>query len=384
MKIALMGTFDVDNYGDLLFPYIAQYRLPEHDLTFVSPTNSTTTFRDAKNVISFAEAERIDFDLIVIGGGNIIHTQCSGLETYAKVGTYAYPQLWIGAAKMAIRKNIPYVFNTPSISRLHASGFDRVLFRNVFDSCSYISLREQYSKKFAQQFTDKKIDCVPDSAIELSRVWPYEQKIEKKIVINLNERYHAPISHTASLIEKIAKTLDLNVEIIIIGDCHGDLDFSKKVMSHIHIENKKIIEQQSLKSLAHTIAGASYFIGSSMHGFITALSYKVPCLLVLDENPMHKFPGLIDEVNLDRNVICSNWEEALSRLAKPAMIDEKVWGSINSRLCKHWSTIRDSSASYAKIVPTFPIQFWRQLIWIDRRTRKIRKGIRLIFSFKRK
>jgi polysaccharide pyruvyl transferase WcaK-like protein len=378
MEIAIFGTFDVNNYGDLLFPYIAEFRLSGHDLTFVSPTNSATAFSDSKKVINHQEAQKKGFDLVVIGGGNIIHTHFSGLETYRQIGTYAYPQLWIGAAKMALKQKIPYVFNAPSVSNLNASSVDKVLYRSVLNFCSYISFREEFSKKFAQQFANGEIECVPDTALEIAKVWPYEQPTKKKIVINLNDRYHADTSKTAGFIEQIAEALGLDIEVIVIGDCHGDLEFSRKVFEQVGLKNKKLVERQDLKSLAHSIAGASFFIGSSMHGFITALSYKVPCLLVLNNGPMHKFLGLIREVKLDERVICANWEEALARLSEPAIIDPQEWQNIESRLNKHWAKIEQASVHEVKPCQALPLRFWRQLIGVDRFIQRAIKGVRIL------
>lgn len=374
MKIALFGTFDVDNYGDLLFPHIATFRYPEHEWTFVSPTNSTTSFLDSKKAINFQEAQKRNFDLIIIGGGNIIHTQPTTLKEYDKVGQFAYPELWIGAAKMAIQKRIPYTFNAPGISYLSASKIDKILFRQVFNLSSYLSFREEFSKLFAQQYTKNQIECIPDTAIEIAKVWPYGQiKKENKLVVNLNQRYHQPVNITAYFIEQIANQLNLDIEIVVIGDCHGDLNFSKKIINLINAKPVKLIEKQSLQSLAKSIAAASLFIGSSMHGFITALSYKTPCLLVLDDKPMHKFTGLIKELNLNTNVICSNWKEALDRLDQPAIIMENDRQIINNKLNKHWSTIIETKQQVIKYKYVSLILLWKHLVELDRRTRRLRQ-----------
>lgn len=183
MKIALYGTFDVDNYGDLLFPHIANERYPEHDWTFVSPTNTPTSFADSKRTIDLATARQEEFDLIVIGGGNIVHTRPTNLPAYQKynINQNAYPELWIGAARNALEHGIPYVFNAPSITNLFASRIERVLFREVFNACQYLSFREEYSCDFASQFSERQIHCVPDTAIQIAKIWPFEgnKKVER-------------------------------------------------------------------------------------------------------------------------------------------------------------------------------------------------------------
>lgn len=373
MKIAHFGTFDVDNYGDLLFPFIAKYRYPDFDWTFVSPTDSTTQFFDSIQPISFEKASENNFDAIIIGGGNIIHTKSTNLEAYKEVGKYAYPELWIGAAKMAMRKRIPFAFNAPGISNLYGSFIDRILFENVFKRSKYISFREKESVNFASQFTNKEVKCIPDTALEVSKIWPFEQsEREKKLTINLNQRYHKPANITAILIDKIASQLKLSIEIIVIGDCHGDLNFSKEVAKYLKTESVKIKEVQGLKELAHTIASSSYFMGSSMHAFITAISYKTPCLLVLNENPMHKFTGLIKTLKLNPNIICANWGEAIDRVETPAIVDNEIWAEIIAELDEHWTNMIKSLQQPSKEKFSIALNFWKQLISFDRRTLSFR------------
>ena len=47
MKIAHFGTFDVDNYGDLLFPHIVEWRMPSVEWIHISPSRNVPKFSDA-------------------------------------------------------------------------------------------------------------------------------------------------------------------------------------------------------------------------------------------------------------------------------------------------------------------------------------------------
>jgi hypothetical protein len=115
-RIAIFGTFDVENYGDLLFPLLAQQRLaPEGmDLVAVSPTAGVTRYRDTVPVISLAEFAKTanSFDGILIGGGNIVHIRDFGLPGYDE---NAYPALWAGATAHALRHGLPVAWNAPGV-----------------------------------------------------------------------------------------------------------------------------------------------------------------------------------------------------------------------------------------------------------------------------
>ena len=55
-KIAHFGAFDHDSFGDLLFPFLTEYFLPDFSIVHVAPTNIKSRLKDTKPVISIAEA----------------------------------------------------------------------------------------------------------------------------------------------------------------------------------------------------------------------------------------------------------------------------------------------------------------------------------------
>jgi polysaccharide pyruvyl transferase WcaK-like protein len=341
-KIAMLGTFDVDNYGDLLFPFIAEHRLIDYELVFISPTRNKTVFDDAKSVISFNEFKQTKFDGILIGGGNILHLLSNFTTAYNSKG-FSYADLWIGAVNYASKIKVPSVFNAPGIAHQFKHKHEIKLIKETFESCNYISLRDNQSKDIIKGIikdTDK-INVVPDTALEINEMWPFKnESINNDVCINLNERYHGDIKETAKWVELIANKTNLNIKFIVIGDCHGDLDFTKKVANEIKC-NKIIVESNNLKKVAHTIANSKLFLGSSMHAFISAISYGVPAFLVLKENPKHKFKGLLDLCDLEYNCLCTSFENCYNNLDKPASITLNTRENIKIKLDNHWKAIND-------------------------------------------
>lgn len=336
MKIAHFGTFDVDNYGDLLFPHIARFRHPKATWVHVSPTDNITNFTDALPTISYRKAIKQDFDLVVVGGGNIIHSKPTSLNQYKSLSDYAYPALWIGATHLSISKKIPIKYNAPGIVQTKRTTIEKLFYKNAFEASSYLSFRDEESLKIASQFTTKKINVVPDTAFEVANMWPINNNQNNNyIAINLNQRYHSPINITAKYIDKLSKYTGLPVKICIIGDCHGDLTFSNNVIKELTCRNK-IVRTSSLLDIAHLIGNAALFLGSSMHGFITALSYKTPALLVLNEKPMHKFIGLTKVVGINDDVICKSWADAFNKIDNPSLIGIQNINNIQKKLNTHW------------------------------------------------
>src|SRR5437762_2061392 len=77
IRIAIVGTFDVSNFGDLLFPLLAERELSKRLTNIELIPYSYREMSDAswpyrvRSLDGFAE-EIMDFDLVLIGGGHLI------------------------------------------------------------------------------------------------------------------------------------------------------------------------------------------------------------------------------------------------------------------------------------------------------------------------
>jgi len=380
-KIAIYGTFDVDNYGDLLFPHIAKYRLEDFKIEVVSPTRRKTIFNDEMHKISFKESVKRKYDAVLIGGGNILHLKHNNFTVYKENG-FNYADLWLGAINIAAKNKCPSIINAPSIPYFFYDYIEKKLSKRAFKYCSYISLRENYSKKIVESLNNKNIDIkvVPDTAFDISRLWPYKGDKKKVMTINLNERYHGDIEQTTYWIEEIYKVLNLSLVFIVIGDCHGDLEFTKKVCNNLKIDYK-ITNSNNLKEIAHSIAGSELFIGSSMHGFITALSFDVPSFLVLNDKPIHKFLGLLEICELEKNSLCSSFKECFENIEKPANLNERMKLKIQSDLDNHWVKISNLINSDYKTQSNL---FLRNYIFLLNNSKKISSILKILKKLKKR
>ncbi len=372
-KIAVFGTFDVNNYGDLLFPLLVQNRLIDYTLEFVSPTHNTTVFQDAKKVISFDDCFKKNYDAILIGGGNILHLKPNNMTVYDNRG-FSYADLWIGAIKLAASLKTPSLFNAPGISQKFTDAAEINIVRDALNCANYISFREKYSKSIVKKLGLKRdIHVVPDTAFEISKMWPITTSEKDDIItINLNKRYHNPIDETAKWIDKIAGETKCIIKFLIIGGCHGDLEFTNQLSKKLTV-NHKIHISNNLKELAHCIARSRMFIGSSMHGFITALSYNTPAFLVLEENPIHKFIGLFELCRLDKDSMCSSFHECFLNINKPAILSNEAQLNITSKLDAHWNKIIKIINSKDFTKATYNIDNYRSILSDNYNSKKNKK-----------
>jgi len=351
MRIAHFGTFDIDNYGDLLFPYIIEWRLSDFNVSHFSPVGGDTLFEDSKINNSVYDVRKKDFDALVIGGGNIVNFRRTKLFKYKSKSLLAYSSLILEATKIAIEKSIPLVINAPSVSSLDLGLIEKKIMRIVLCSSSLVSFRDQYSVNAISCLgvNECKIGFVPDTAFDISRMWPNLKASEEKyIVAHVNKRYGGDASQAAKALDSLSDLYKMPIVLLPIGPCHGDMDYLNDVNSYMCCK-RYLIKVYGIKKFAKVIASSSLYIGSSMHGLITALSYDIPSYIVLNEGgSMNKFLGLFECAGMPDSAIYDSWEAVIKGSNEPFVIDSYVKKNIFYRLDNHWDKIRHTLCAVHK------------------------------------
>lgn len=363
------GTFDVSNYGDLLFPLLARRELgglaPQCELLPVSPAGgfpvgfaegeASANLRDA-----LARPEGIAGALV--GGGNIIHSSASGLQAYrdAHVGALGYGNLWLGPSFL-LPPGAPLMWNAPGVP----NGFRKeqhALVRAALQRADYLSVRDEASRDFLLEvWPQAQVAVVPDSAWALPRLWPREalaavreafharrglDGAARTVVFHLNKRYvqGRRLADVARLLDELAGTTGLRPVLVAFAPCHGDDRLARDVGALMATRPIVVDTPQSIQEIAALVAFADLYVGSSMHGLITALAYGVPGFCVSSRS-MAKFDGLLKLVG-QADLVLEDWAEAKGLAqredlrARAARLDA-VRGGIAARLDAHWDRIRE-------------------------------------------
>ncbi|MEX2536000.1 MAG: polysaccharide pyruvyl transferase family protein [Trueperaceae bacterium] len=364
MRVAHFGTFDVDNYGDLLFPHLVQWRLPNVKVVHVSPTGRQPHFSDALESITLAEARDERFDAVIVGGGNIVHARKTELPDYRHIARTAYASLWLGAGCLASEQKIPLVFNGPGFSPARAGWLEAALIRLVSNRSTYASFRDQETAALASSNGFGSFaEVVPDTAFDLARMWPTNSdRVRTRpttVSAHVNDRYIADLRETASTLDSVSEKLDAQVRLLAIGPCHGDIETAQKVSQHMH--SGPIVDQiTSLKDMANAIANSQLYIGSSMHGFITALAYETPALMVLKKYPMRKFIGLLETAELPASSIAESWRAVHLRGSLGETLSTQSRTRIESGLERHWMRLKEALQARPRALPTW-VRNWKTL-----------------------
>lgn len=368
-RILHFGGFDVENYGDMLFPLLAERRLQKHNfvLTHVAPVGTTKAWAGTAPVISIPEAlERaLEADGVVLGGGSLIHGVGNPHPPYVsrpEIGNLAYPMMFLAPALLAGRLGLPFVWNAPGVRRpLPASVASFV--RWCTSLAQYISVRDRASRNFLRNAgVDCSIAVVPDTALEISDLWSRSALTEaygdlfgrigrerpgRSVVVSLKRRHlDLDAESAAKLLDSISSWSEATIVLLALGPCHGDSDVANLIGSMMSADAIIVSTPTSLVEMTACIAHASYYLGSSLHGLIAAASFGVPGLLVADEKLHHlsKFTGFLGQIGIE-GALRPSWHQiGPSVLEKAAVLSRAArtraaLADARKSLDVHWKNI---------------------------------------------
>jgi hypothetical protein len=354
-RIILTGTFDVRNYGDLLFPLIAAQRLAPFGLRIVaaSPTGHDTGWRDAMPPRPLPDmlADATPFDGVLIGGGNIIHSRPVTLPDYVAAGVadWAYPALWLGASLAASCRKVPVAWNAPGIPYAFAPD-EQYGASAALAAASYVAVRDANSAMWLEPC---KAHVVPDTALGLSALWPraalepdfravlarHPPSPGPYVAVHVKERsLEEPLGQFAVRLKDFCATTGRTPILIGIGQCHGDHEVVAALARDLGGACIDLGQPVGLREIAAAIAFSDAYIGASLHGYVTAASYGRPGVIV-GKPPLPKMQGLLSQIGREADEAVS-WSAALDVMrgrigAVPPVIPSAAMAALD----RHWEAV---------------------------------------------
>lgn len=364
LRALIVGTFDVDNYGDLLFPLVAADRLAPHgiDVIPVSPTNRPVArLPDAPQPVSVAEmlSGLGPLDGILIGGGYIIHKiPAVTLAEYtgAGVADWAYPGLWIGATLAGALRDVPVIWNAPGVPFPFGGARRRALIGAALQTASHLCVRDPGSAEFLEPAYGAPVPVVPDTVLGLAHLWPRESLKAvhadllhgaglpagtRTLALHVRPRSLGTLgpAELAGQIDRIAADLGLAPLLVAIGPSFDDGALARDIAGRLTVPHICLDAPASLRQTAAAIAGSAGYVGASMHGYVTAAAYDVPGVMVA--RPAHrKFSGLVGQLNRPGDLV-RDWTEAFEPLARnlAAPAGPVIPAAVHQALDRHWQTV---------------------------------------------
>lgn len=362
--IGQLCTCDINNYGDLLYPVIFRKMAEKHGVTsdiapmcfFQGPAPC-----DARYLVQDVNKTLLDqsnkLSHLVIGGGDILRADIQTVANHyspifeQREGIqplfFRFKKLLMSKRRWAksiqskfIRKYFGYSTISPFIlDRTLHTAFDSLIYcscgvpfkfpldkheatRKAFDSASFIYVRDQQSMDKLKEIGVKRgIEVAPDLIVTLSDFFSKEEEKLKGLAIlasyGVDTSKEIICFQTKPETEEVCTELlhhltalrnKTGAEIVLlpIGYCHGDDVFLK----NLAIKSCGVftyLESRSIFATISILAASSLFIGTSMHGNITAFSFGIPHLF--GPIAVDKVKGFLNIVGLGKEFQLDSWAD---------------------------------------------------------------------------
>ncbi|MCI1643003.1 MAG: polysaccharide pyruvyl transferase family protein [Bifidobacterium crudilactis] len=304
-RVALCGVFDIANYGDHLFPLILRMELKKHgyqgDVVLFSPFAATESFVENSTVYSLNDMESMfqqePFDAIIVGGGEIIHWHRFGQKiNISDTAFREYPmdKVWMIPFFMRLKYGIPLLWNAPGIP--FDFDDDKAVAKSIFEAVDYLSVRNQFSQQVLSDcgIEESRINVVPDTAYSLrellsdgetrdarNRVIP---GIQNYVVFHCNRFIpEQEIPGVISLLKELSHS-GYTIVLLPLAYTHGDADILQRIQQLSDCSFILPEHPLSLHEIIGVLSGCSLYIGTSLHGSVTAgvfgqkvVSYDYQC-----------------------------------------------------------------------------------------------------------
>lgn len=398
-QIGICGTFDVANYGDLLFPVIAEWELTER----LGPLTLHRFSYDAKTppdwpyaVTSVAALPSLvgRLDGLIVGGGFIVRFDKDVAPGYGPPPGIHHPTgYWLTPALIALQHDVPVVWNAPGMHCNDIPAWAVLLLERALTLSRYVSVRDEPSAMVLRLLSDAEVSVVPDSAFAIRRLLDAAAPRTAPLswlgeVCPVVESHHffsmeAPASECARLRQVcgfegpyvvVQATLGLEDFMAFVrssGPELGHLRFVALPVGPVLGERSDILDLGipgvvSLPSwpapmvIAELIAQSEAVVGHSYHLIITALACGVPVFTRQDLS-IGKYSALRAQATIhalpDRGAPEIGWFlERVGRTAPTASVLATA-----GLVAGHWDRI--AAAIKAEGPPTSPAMnaFWQQL-----------------------
>ncbi|NWB27981.1 polysaccharide pyruvyl transferase family protein [Pseudomonas gingeri] len=296
-QIAIHGTFDVENYGDLLFPIIAEAELSRrlgavqmHRFSYHAKNAAQWPYVVTSLTELPAIAHRLDATLI--GGGFIIRFDKFVAENYLPpAASIHHPTgYWLTPALMAVQHGVPLIWNAPGMHCNDVPEWARPLLKRVIEQSPHVKVRDELSQATLQQLTEHgRVEVLPDTAFGLPRLLDLQTPSAE--LSNLRNQYGLDkpylVVHAIGGLESFldlwrnhsAELVDLHLLVLPIGPALGD---HESALGEPLDRSVTLPFWPSPLLLAELIAHSVGVIGHSYHLAISAIAFGLPVFCSAD------------------------------------------------------------------------------------------------------
>ncbi|MGV3763542.1 polysaccharide pyruvyl transferase family protein [Parapedobacter sp.] len=324
--IFIIGAFDRFNYGDLLFPLVIEAQLATYGQAFdtryfgiVESNLALLGGKPTENIQAFYRAcrESTGHTSIIVAGGEAVAVTWSSLllalsSTFKRTHRFhhhinkVFDLNAFARRKLRGETELPFVFtamdfagvdrvilNSLGGSEIDPATFDRFGgLRDKLRGVDYFAVRDGATQRnLTEQGIQTRLS--PDSAILMakfysvvllaervsSRVADYVAKNRNRYIFFQAKENHARGNEPliAKQLDAVASQADLHLCLCPIGKAlNHDDHVALKCIAPSLTQPSALFDEVTIWDIMYLIANARVYVGTSLHGAITAMSYAVP------------------------------------------------------------------------------------------------------------
>jgi len=394
-QVGIFGTFDVANYGDLLFPILAEAELTRRlgPITlhrFSYHGKAETEWPYAVTSVTQLPDIAAQLDGVLIGGGFIIRfDKVVATDYYPPDASIHHPTgYWLTPALIALQHGVPLIWNAPGMHCNDIPPWAAPLVKLTLDHSPHIRVRDALSQAVLARVSETaSVQVLPDTAFGLPRLLdpqsPSAEFLALRASADLTKPYvvvHAMWgldSFLAMWRTHAALFEDLQLLLLPIGPVLGD---HPSVLGDDLERSRCLPYWPTPLLLAEVIAHAEGVIGHSYHLAISSLVFGVPifCSADLGTGKYTALPshGRIFQLRRDQ-AIDPQWFRA--QLGKQPI--SAVTASAMEQVDAHWDRVAELVREGRRPTPPALNRYWQGLpgvledLYIESQRQAVERGV---------
>jgi len=368
LEVGQLGTFDVENYGDLLYPVLLERMFRQRNDTgkirrfSLMGSKSLQDSRYDTRPIQQLFASQLELPhTLIVGGGDLLRTDWHTVASHyrsicSQQNGQSSTSLWQRLFKKRSNRELeadhefrhhymnypavgPFIIEPDGILKIKSVAycscgvpfpFDKALKHRIADTFNksvFLYVRDHQSRDALLQAGVKcEIHVGPDLVTALSDFFDAAQEREKGRAmledrgVDIQRRILCFQSHPQSRkkntevvkqLKSYQRRTGCEVVLLPLGSCHGDRKYLKRLAQYSG-GAFKYVELVSIYDIIAVLAACDVFLGTSLHGNITAFSFGIPH--VFGPIQVAKREGFLEVTDLPSDLKMDSWSEVNQKL----------------------------------------------------------------------
>ena len=299
-KIGFVGTFDVANYGDCLFPVVYMHLLRERmpddqEFSFYSPLAQSAEIMDYGPIKPLLERlSNIAFEedaLILCGGETLWLGHSAGTFNFPPSTLSAFARLWFGPTVAASRGDVDFYVHC--VGMPHAQLEAPPAISEALLSATKVCVRDEVTARRLGNKFPVKVDPVfalstlkssDEWEAELSKWLPQTYAPGEYLAAHISSPYlKNDLRNWCAQVAQVAKQHEMPV--LMVPVCHfmddrHTLETARQILIELGIDEERVYlppqESKDVIATAALLGMSGGVITSSLHACVTAASFGAP------------------------------------------------------------------------------------------------------------